>query len=180
MKKQIIGTLVAGIIIFFWQFVSWTFSGVHTTEMQYTAKQDAIMETLAAQGLEDGTYYIPQAPPGSTAEEHQKLMEDAMGKPWAVVTYRKAYNASMGMNMSRGMAVDLLAAFLLIWLLMKIPGLDFKTCIQGAFAVGAIGYLTIPYLDAIWFETNSMGYLIDLVVQWGLVGAWLGFWLPRK
>jgi hypothetical protein len=46
--------------------------------------------------------------------------------------------------------------------------------------VGGIGYLTIPYLNSIWFDNNSMGYLIDWLVQWGVVGAWLGWWLTRK
>jgi len=46
--------------------------------------------------------------------------------------------------------------------------------------VGLIGYLTIPYLNSIWFETNSIGHLIDAFVSWGLVGIWLGWWLPRR
>jgi hypothetical protein len=51
---------------------------------------------------------------------------------------------------------------------------------QACVAVGIIGYLTIPYLNSVWFEGSSMGYLVDALVQWGLVGAWLGWWLPKK
>jgi hypothetical protein len=54
------------------------------------------------------------------------------------------------------------------------------TSIQASIAVGIIGYLTIPYLNTIWFETSSMGYLVDALVQWGLVGVWLGWYLPRN
>lgn len=53
------------------------------------------------------------------------------------------------------------------------------TVVPKAWAIGIIGYLTIPYLYSIWFETNSLGHLVDALVSWGLVGAWLGWWLPR-
>lgn len=52
--------------------------------------------------------------------------------------------------------------------------LDFKTAILSSLAVGIIGYLTIPYLNSIWFEGNSIPQLIDTVFQWGICGTWLG------
>ncbi len=147
--------------------------------MQYTDKQDAVMQALS-QNLKEGSYYLPNVAPGSTAEQTQAAMDASAGKPWAVVQYHEAMNTNMGMNMFRGLVIDLLAAFLLIWLLMKIPGLNLQTALLSSLAVGLIGYLTIPYLNTIWFETDSIGHLIDAVVQWGLVGAWLGWFLPRK
>jgi hypothetical protein len=32
----------------------------------------------------------------------------------------------------------------------------------------------------VWMETDSTGYLVDTIAQWGLVGVWLGWWLNRK
>jgi hypothetical protein len=179
MKKQIIATVVAGILLFVWQFLSWSMLNVHGSEMQYTDKQDAVMQALS-QNLKEGNYFMPNVAPGSTQEQQQAAMEGGIGKPWAMVQYHEALNVSMGMNMFRGIIIDLLAAFLLIWLLMKIPGLNLQTALLSSIAVGFIGYLTIPYLNTIWFETDSIGHLIDAVVQWGLVGAWLGWFLPRK
>jgi hypothetical protein len=86
----------------------------------------------------------------------------------------------MGMNMFRGFTVDLVAAFLLTWLLLKFQNLNFGTAIQASIAVGLISYLTIPYLNSIWFEGNTVEHLIDAIGQWGLIGVWLGWWLPRK
>ncbi len=179
MSKKIIATLVAGIILFLWQFLSWSMLNVHGSEMQYTDKQDTIMQVLS-QNLKEGNYYLPNVAPGSTTEQQQAAMEAGAGKPWASISYHESMNTAMGMNMFRGFAIDLLAAFLLIWLLMKITNLDFQTALTSSVAVGLIGYLTIPYLNSIWFETSSMGYLVDCIAQWGLVGAWLGWFLPRK
>ena len=84
------------------------------------------------------------------------------------------------MNMFRGFIVDLLAAWLLVWLLLRFETLNLTTAVQASVFVGIIGYLTIPYLNSIWFETDSLGHLVDAVVSWALVGIWLGWWLPRR
>lgn len=179
MKKQLIATLVGGIILFVWQFLSWSIVNVHASEFTYTANQDKILEALS-QNLEEGSYFLPGVPPGTSSADQQAAMENSVGKPWATIQYHKAMSMGMGMNLVRGMATDLLAIFLLVWLLSKFTAVDLKTTVLASLAVGGIAYLTIPYLNSIWFETGTIGYLIDLVVQWGLVGLWLGWWLPRN
>jgi hypothetical protein len=180
MKKQLVATIVGGLILFIWQFLSWSMLPVHQSEYGYTPNQDKIMEVLTQNLTEEGTYMIPGVPPGSTQEQAQAAMDAGAGKPWASISYHKSMNTAMGMNMFRGFVVDLLAMYLLIWLLMKFSNLSMVTSIQASIAVGIIGYLTIPYLNTIWFETSSMGYLVDALVQWGLVGVWLGWYLPRN
>lgn len=180
MNKQLIGTLVAGLILFIWQFISWNVMNLHQAEMQYTPKQDQIMEALTQLDLEEGHYFVPTVPPGASMEDQEKLMESMVGKPWATVSYHQAFEVNMGMNMTRGFLLDLVSAFLLIWVLMKFRENNFMTSLLASLAVGSIGYLTIPYLHQVWMETDSTGYLIDTIVQWGLVGAWLGWWLNRK
>lgn len=180
MKKQIIATLVAGVLIFLWQFLSWSLLGVHANEMKYTAAQDTILSVLSQNLADGGTYFLPTVPPGSSQEASQAAMQAAEGKPWATITYHSAMSTAMGMNMFRGLLIDLLSAWLLIWLLLKIPNLTLTTALSASLAVGTMAYLTIPYLNSIWFETNTIGYLIDLVVMWGVVGLWLGWYLTRK
>lgn len=136
------------------------------------------MEVLN-QNLDEGEYRLPTAPPNSTAEQQQAIMESAGGKPWAMISYHKSLNTNMGMNMFRGLVIDLLSVYLLVWLLLQFANLQFQSALLASLAVGIISYLTIPYLKTIWFETSSIAYLIDAVVQWGLVGAWLGWRLTK-
>jgi F0F1-type ATP synthase assembly protein I len=179
MAKQIVAVLVSALILFLWQFLSWSILGVHQSEFKYTPNQDKILAALSEHLSEAGVYMIPGVPPGSSFEQEQALMESHAGQPWASVNYRKSYNPAMGMNLVRGFVADVLAAFFLVWLLMRLQQRNFRNILLGALSVGLIGYLTIPYLNSIWFETNSMGYLLDAAAQWGLVGLWLGWWLPR-
>ena len=176
MSKQIIATLVAALILFFWQFLSWGMLNLHGGEITYTPNQDKIIQALSENLTEAGQYRVPA---GATAEEYQAVMENNNGKPWATINYHPVQSTPFGMNLFRGMVIDLLAAFFLVWILMKFANLDFKDALLASLAVGAIGYMTIPYLNSIWFQTNTMGYIADLA-GWGIVGAWLGYYLPKK
>lgn len=177
--KMIIGVVVGALLVFVWQFLSWAILNLHGSEQKYTSEQDAILQMLGEKLSEEGTYFLPTVPPGTPADEAQKAMGAAAGKPWAQVSYHKAMNTSMGMNMLRGFLTDIVAVFLLVWLLGKIPELTMSTSILASIAVGVIGYLTTEYTNSIWFETNSMPDLIDAVVSWALCGTWLGYWMNK-
>ena len=177
--RMIIGATVGGLLVFIWQFLSWAMLNIHVSEQKYTANQNAILQNLGTQLTEDGTYFLPTFPPGTSSEEQQKLMEAAGGKPWAQISYHKAMNTNMGINMLRGFMADIVAVFLLIWLLSKIPELTMGTSVIASVAVGLVGYLTTEYSNSIWFEANSIPHLIDAIVGWALCGTWLGYWLNR-
>ena len=177
--KLIIGAVVGGLLLFIWQFLSWTMLNLHGSNAKYTDKNAEILQLLSTSLPEDGTYMLPGLPPNATKEDHEKMQTEIMGKPWGSVTYHKAYNASMGMNMGRGLLVNIIAVSLLIWLLMKFPNRTFNSVFVASLAVGIFAYLTNTYPNSIWFQSNTLPDLIDSVVQWSLVGGWLGYWLNR-
>ena len=179
MKKVLIGGLVGTIILFIWQFLSWSLLNIHYPEMQYTENQDKILPVLT-ENLEEGSYFLPTAPPGTSMEDMEKLQSAVIGKPWAIISYRESFEMDMASNMIRGFVIDLISVMLLIWLLMKFKEITFSSAIGASLAVGFIGYFTIVYLENIWFETGTIGYLIDTVVSWGLIGVWLGFYLKSE
>lgn len=179
MKKLIVGTLVAAIILFIWQFLSWSMLNIHGPENTYSPNQDKIIDFLS-QNLEEGEYFLPTMPPGASSEERAAMMESVVGKPWAQVQYHKAYANNMGMNMFRGFVANLLIAFLLCWILIRMKDLTLVRGLLTSLFIGLIGYSVITYIHSIWFETYTLGYLLDTVVQFGLVGLWLGWWLSRE
>jgi hypothetical protein len=179
MKKLIVGAVVAAIIVFVWQFLSWSMLNIHGASFQYSENQDEILECLNGK-LDDGSYFLPTVAPGTSSADREAYMANMVDKPWAIINYHSSFGNSMGMNMARGFFANLVATLLLCWVLLKIPNLGFKDTIFASVAIGLIGYLTISYINSAWFETSSIGYLIDTLVGWGLVGAWLGWWLNRE
>lgn len=181
MKKLIIGALVGGIIIFIWQTLSWAILNLHGAGQRYTPKQDTILSFLNSQFSEDGSYFLPNYPPGTTHEEMEKQMEEKKGKPWAMIQYHKALDISMGGNMARGAIVNIIMVALLCWILLKISPASFGNTFLACLFTGIIIFINAPYTSHIWYKTADIwAHLGDALIGWGLCGIWLGWWLNKK
>lgn len=180
MKRLIIGSLVGGILIFLWQSLSWTVLKVHDKEYKQAPAQDSLISYLNSQLSEEGQYFIPIPDKSASPDARQKYMEEMKGKPWAVVNFHKAYDASMAGNIVRALIASIVLAFFVCWVLMKNTNSGFLTTFISCILIGVAGYLFFPYSGVIWFKNpGAMTYLIDALVSWGLCGLWLGWWLNR-
>ncbi|MFN2438738.1 MAG: hypothetical protein ABR503_06025, partial [Chitinophagaceae bacterium] len=176
MKKIIIAAIVGGIIIFLWQFLSWSLINLHRPAQQYTPKQEAIMNFLNSQQLEEGGYFMPGHPDNASTDEMKQYIKDSEGKPWASIQYHKAFNANMVMNMVRGLIVNIITVFLLCWILMRLATPSFGTILTASLFTGLIVFLNAPYTNFIWYEGFDIwGHLADAVVSWGACGLWLAW-----
>src|SRR5690349_16663900 len=119
MKKWLIGSFVGAILVFLWQFLSWTVLQTHNGESKYTPNQNEILSSLSSSLKEDGMYMLPTVPPGSSMEDGQKLGKEMNGKPWATVIYKSSYSHDMTMPMIRGFLVDWFLVFSLIYILTR-------------------------------------------------------------
>ncbi|HKH60589.1 MAG TPA: hypothetical protein VKA49_07145 [Flavitalea sp.] len=181
MKKLLIGAIVGGIIIFLWQFLSFALLNLHGKAFQYTPKQNEIMNSLNSLITEDGQYLLPGLPPDATSEQHEAAMKSSEGKPWAMVSYHKAMEMNMGMNMIRGLVVDIIAVALLCWIISKMNLPTFGTVLTASIFTGLIVFFTAPYTGHIWYDTfDIMAYFMDALVGWGACGLWLGWWYSRR
>ncbi len=180
MKKSIIASLIGGIIIFFWQFLSNAALDLHRPATQYTSNQDTILHFLSTQ-LEEGKYFLPNTPVGATADQMQQLAEDAKGKPWAIIDYKKANTTNMPVNMGRGLITNIIMVWLFIWLLSKGNYCTFGSIFTASLVVGILSFLFFPYTNFIWYESPGIyADMLDGLMGWGLCGIWLGFYLKKK
>lgn len=181
MKKLVIGALVGGILVFLWQTLSWTALMLHAKEYQKAPAQDTIMNFLNSQFSETGQYMIPAVDENASSDERQKAMDAMQGKPWAVVSYHKAYNANMVTNIIRGLLVDIIAVFFVCWVLSGNTNRSFGRIFISTVLIGVAGYLFIPYSNQIWFQPpGAITNFVDTLLSWGLCGIWLGWWFSRK
>ena len=118
MKKIIIGSIVGGLIIFLWQFLSFAAINFHKPAQDYTEKQDVIMSFLNSQGLKEGGYIMPSVPEGTSSSDMEKAMKETDGKPWASIQYHNEAENTMNdmfMNMARGFLVNIVIVMLFCW-----------------------------------------------------------------
>jgi len=87
----------------------------------------------------------------------------------------------MYMNMARSLLVDIVIIWLLCWLLAKIPSPSFGTVLIGSIGTGIIVFLNAPYTMHIWYGSfDLMAHFTDALLEWGIAGLWLGWWLTRS
>jgi hypothetical protein len=180
MRKILIGALVGGVILFIWQSISWMVLDLHAKANQYTPQQTEIMDLLNKQLTADGEYFLPNHPPDATMDEAMAAMDAMEGKPWAKISYHKSMDANMTMNMIRGLIVNIIAVALLCWILVRINVPAFSTVLLASLFTGLIVFLNAPYTQYIWYESFDIwAHFADAVMEWGLVGLWLGYYLRR-
>jgi hypothetical protein len=181
MKKLLIGSIVGGLILFVWQFLSWGLLNLHSNMQMYTPKQDSVLQYLDSQFSEDGFYFMPGYKPGTSHEDMEKQMKAADGKPWAQVYFHKAMHEDMTTNMIKSLIGNIILVALLCWILMKFNSPGFLTILVGSLFTGIIGFINFPHTYHIWFQTSDMmAHATDTVVSFGALGIWLGWWLRRK
>jgi hypothetical protein len=178
MKRRIIATIVAGLILFTWQFLSQAALDLHKAEHQYTANQDIILSALANAGLKTGIYAIPLVDPVLGAEAQMKAAAENVGKPSAIINYTASSTNDMGTNIIRGFLVNILIMYLFISLLGKANVTGFKNIFAVSLTIGLIGFFNHAYTNYIWYHgTDIFIDMLDAFMGWGLVGLWLGKYL---
>ena len=181
MKKIFVAALVAGIIVFVWQTLSWTVLNLHRANQEYTAKQDSILPFLTRQFHEDGSYLLPNFPPGTSLDDMQKGMASTMGKPWVEIQFHQVMNTNMGKNIISGLIVDIGIMILFTWVLMAFGTMRFGPIFLASLLTGIIVFLNSPYTVDIWYpKRDILAHFADAVVSWSAAGLWLGWYIPRK
>ncbi len=176
MKKYVIFSFIGAVILFIWLFMSFAMPNFHKKAMEYTPKQDSILEALAQSGLQEGMYVLGQPDPAIVMDEAKcaEEMKKYEGKPWAVVNYQMNNSSAMGMNMFRGFSICFLISWILFWMISHLRETDLKTRLLLSLGVGFISFLFVPYTGFIWFKApDIMAYLVDGIVPWLLLG-WIG------
>lgn len=183
MKKSIVGAIVGGLLIFIWQFLSWTVLDLHRSAQDYHPKQDSIMQYLNANIDKDGGYLLPSVPKGTSFDEANKKGEQMVGKPWASIQYHKVYKINMSemyMNLVRGLVSSIFMVWLLCWILGKWGKTGFVNVFMACLFIGLIVFINEPYSNYIWYKIFDVrAHLIDALVGWGACGVWLGWWMKK-
>lgn len=184
MKRTLIATLVGALIIFVYQSLSWMALPVHTNSFKRTPAQDSILGTLSSQLTQDGMYYMPMPPEGASHEEAEKMMKDCTGKPWALISYHRALDYDMAKNMIIGLLLNILAAWIVVYILTKAAGIfsTFSSRVWITFLIYVLVVAQSPLMEWNWLSSPMhyiSGEIIDGLVGGLLLGIWLGWYMGR-
>jgi len=184
MKKSIIAAIVGGIIMFAWQFVSWPVLNLHKAANGYTPNNAAIMASLEANLPKEGGYILPGLPENASSADHEKMMKESDGKPWATIQYHKSMESSvssMTKNMATALVVNILTVWLFCWIIGKMNSPGFGTIFLASLMAGLICFFNTAYIVNVWYKWfDIMAYFTDAMISWGVCGLWLGWYLKKR
>ena len=175
MKPFVLSTVVGGLVLFFWQFLSFAAINLHGPAQEYTPLDREILAHLDALNLEQGMYALGSPSPEERADpeglgaEYMARME---GQPYGVLNYQHEWRGDMTPNLIRSMFMNLLAAALISWLLSQAKHPTILKCALFSIAIGFAGFIFYPYSNFIWFKNpDIVAHLIDAIVPFALVGV---------
>jgi hypothetical protein len=183
MKKLLTGSLVAAVLLFGWQSLSWTALHIHEDAYMYTPAEDTLINFLSVHLPHTGQYMVPRAKPGASEEEMEKMGAALKGKPWAVVTYHAAYNNDMARSIFRGFLIAVFCAVIVCLIVEKLAVKSFGNIFATVISFALISFFFVWYNQHNWFDvpwTIIKGELVDILASWGLAGVWLGWWYRGK
>jgi hypothetical protein len=184
MKKIFIGALVGTIIFFGWQTAMWM-GGFHNDFTSYTPNQDQIINHLNENLDQDGLYFIPAVDPSlpDYNEAQEKLMTEAVGKPWAIVIYHKAMQ---GMS-AKGMLTGVFYTFVSCWITCMVLFFGGFGSFSTRFLT-SMGFATFALVQGALSDMNWWDFpwnfvktqVIDLGLGWALCSLWLAWYVKKE
>ena len=180
MARVLIATIVGGLIVFFWGFVSHEFLPIGTMGMHIDKLPgEAAIRTALAEGLpESGLYYVPGMDTSLTdkAASQTEWTERAKTGPVAFMVVRKEGNdGDMMKQLLSEAGTGTLAALVASLILVGMRG----PYVCRASVVGALGLFTwLSYVtsETIWygFPNNfAVAQLLDQVIGWSIAGLFM-------
>lgn len=162
MKKILIGSVLAGIAMFFWGFVSWAVLSWHQ-DVSLSFNDESVMAAAIAESApEAGIYFLPFTEEGFVD-----------GGPSMFASIVPEYHFNMGMQMGLGVLGYIVSALLVAMALGMTKGLSYsgrlKFVLLLGLIIGAVGHF--PYWNWMNFPTPYVLVMIaDTVLNWLLGG----------
>ena len=184
MKPIFLSTIVGGLVLFIWQFLSFAAINLHGPAQQYTPLDREILAHLDALNLDEGMYALGSPSPEERADpeglgaEYMARME---GQPYGVLNYQHEWRGDMTPNLIRSLVMNLIAAALIAWLLSQVKHPTMLKRTLFAIGIGFSGFIFYPYSNFIWFKNpDIVAHMIDAIVPFGLVGLLNHLFTPKS
>ena len=175
MGKILLGGVVAGIVIFFWGFVSHMLTPLGDMGLQTIPHEEGIAAALKADVREPGLYFLPghDRTKSQTQEDMQAHMDKIAKGPYGfMVVYPDGRDVSLSKRLPIEMGTNVVCALLAAIVASQLrPGFLVRVaCVTLLGILGSIMTL-VPYWNWYGFPTDfTLAQFVDHAVGWFLAG----------
>lgn len=163
MKKNVLLSLVAGLVLFVWGFISWAVLPWHMMVANKFTNEAAVSQVLKDNSPQTGVYYLP-----FSEKDHGPNQVGAFAN-----VLPQGTEMNMGKQMSIGLITQITSAFLVLSLVSMTSGLTYWGKV-GFFSLTGltIGFVShAPYWNWFGFPAPYVGVtILDILIGWTLAG----------
>ena len=168
MKKLVLGTVLGGAVVFAWGAVSWMVLPWHRGMLHSFTNEVAMAKAVQQNAPQAGVYVLlPSHWQNPTPE--QKAVPKGLMLFGAV----RRDAPDLRVYYVRGLAVEMVGAFLVTWLLLMLPDLSYGARVKVVTMVALTAGALVRLSDWTWWSFSTQFTLLsilDLVIGWFLAG----------
>ena len=173
MKKNLLLSVVAGIVLFVWGFISWAVLPWHNMVANKFTNEASVAQVLKENSPQQGVYYLP-----FSEKDHGPNQVGAF-----VNVLPQGTDMNMGKQMATSVITHIIGAFLILTLLMQTSGLTYWGKVGFVALVGlTIGFVShVPYWN--WFGFSApyiLVMILDTTIGWTLAGLAVAKFAPGR
>jgi len=178
-RKILTWGVVAGVVLFFWGFVSHTLLPIGEAGFRILPEDAALLEFMGKQAPEPGIYFYPRLDPKAGPEHMEEWQKRAASGPSGLIVHRPRGGTGMtprllGNELLSNIACGIIAA----WLLAQLPPMTFGRRAGCVTILGVLAWLAVDFSQWNWYgfpTPYTMGAFVDETVGFALMGLVLAW-----
>ena len=163
MKQNLLLSVLAGMVLFVWGFISWAVLPWHNMVSNKFTNEAAVSQVLKENSPQQGVYFLP-----FSEKDHGPNQVGAF-----VNVLPQGTDMNIGKHMATAVITQILGAFLVLMLLSQTSGLNYWGKAGFVALVGLIiGFVGhVPYWNWFGFSTSYiLVTILDTAIGWTLAG----------
>lgn len=163
MKQNLLLSVLAGMVLFVWGFISWAVLPWHNMVSNKFTNEAAVSQVLKENSPQQGVYFLP-----FSEKDHGPNQVGAF-----VNVLPQGTDMNIGKHMATAVITQILGAFLVLMLLSQTSGLNYWGKAGFVALVGLIiGFVGhVPYWNWFGFSTPYiLVTILDTTIGWTLAG----------
>ncbi|HKP37240.1 MAG TPA: hypothetical protein VJT71_10295 [Pyrinomonadaceae bacterium] len=169
-KQLVLGTILGGIVLFFWSFIAWTFIPWPGEPLRSFNNEAALEQAIVSNAPVSGVYILPNPhKSGVTAEQQTASEEKLMRGPMVFASVRLGAMRPFPVLLITQLLIYLVSALIVTFLLLKTAGLSYGQRVVFVTICGLLIFLGGKMDQWVWWSFSTSYLMAEfgaIIIGW--------------
>jgi hypothetical protein len=169
-KQLVLGTVLGGLVLFFWSFIAWTFIPWPGEPIRTFSNEAAVEQAMVSNAPVSGVYILPNPhKTGVTAEQQTAAEEKLMRGPMVFASVRLGPMRPFPALLITQFLIFIISALIVTFLLLKTVGLSYGQRVLFVTLCGVLIFLGGKMDQWVWWSFSTSYLMMEfaaIVIGW--------------